>query len=116
MRRGLLTLAAAALLVSACSSSVDPITPGGGLRLSVDPTSLVLAAGDSSTITVNSTAEGTVRWGSTNASVVTVDSVVGLGDPARVRAKAAGTAQLNATISVQGQTFTTSVPVRVGSG
>jgi len=116
MRRGALTLVAAALLASACSSSSDPVTTDGGLRLSVNPTSLVLVQGDSSIITVNSTAEGTVRWGSSNTSVVTVDSIVGLNDPARVRAKGLGTAQLNASIRVQGQTLTTSVPVRVGGG
>ena len=116
MRRGSLTLAVAAVLASACSGSGDPVTTDGGFRLSINPTSFALVAGDSSTVTVNSTIEGTVRWATSNASVVTVDSVVALGDPARVRAKGTGTAQLNATISVQGQTLTTSVPVRVGGG
>ena len=102
-------------LVAACGSTVDPVEQTGPI-VSVNPTSFTFAAGDSSTLTVNSSREGRVRWTSTNPAVVTVDSLVSTGDPARVNARAVGTALLNGVITIDGRSVATSVPVRVGAG
>jgi hypothetical protein len=111
-----ITAIAAVALAAACSAGGTTETIDTGPKISVNQTNLLLVAGDSAPLVVNSNREGTVRWRSSNTSVVTVDTVVATGDPAMVRARAAGTAVINGTIVVSGQTYTTSVPVRVGAG
>jgi hypothetical protein len=116
MSRARVVTIAAVALAAACSAGGTTETIDTGPKISVNTTSFVLVPGDSAPLVVNSNREGTVRWRSTNTSVVTVDTAVATGDPAIVRARAAGTALLNGTIVVSGQTYTTSVPVRVGAG
>jgi hypothetical protein len=106
----------AVAVAAACSAGGTTETMSDVPIVSLNATTLVLAAGDSAPLVVNSNREGTVKWRSTNTSVVTVDTAVAVGDPAMVRARAAGTALLNGTVVVSGQTYTTSVPVRVGAG
>ena len=115
MRIAALVAIASSAMLAACGSSATETTSDVP-SASVTPTSFVLAAGDSSSVTVFSNRAGTVHWHSTNTSVVTVDSLVDTGTPAVVRAHTAGAAQLNATVILSGQTYTTSVPVRVGAG
>ena len=113
--RGAVAAVLAATIVAACSSTVNPTEQSGPI-VSLNPTSFTFAVGDSSTLTVSSSREGRVRWSSTNPAVVTVDSLVTTGDPARVKARGVGTAQLNGVITIDGQSVSTSVPVRVGAG
>ena len=108
-------VALSAVVVAGCGTTTDPAEETGPI-VSLNPQSFTLAAGDSSTLTVNSSVEGRVRWTSTNPAVVTVDSLVSTGDPARVNARAIGTALLNGVITIGGKSVSTSVPVRVASG
>ena len=104
-----------AVVAAGCSSSSGDVTDTGP-SASVSPTSFILAAGDSSVVTVFSPQAGSVAWRSSNPAVVTVDSLVDVGTAAVVRAHAAGSASLNGTVKVGGRTFTPVVSVRVGGG
>jgi len=102
-----------AVTVVACSSLPVDTVPTGPTA-TVTPESITLDVGDSTTVTVNSNGSGTVRWKSTDPTVVAVDSLVQLGDGAKVRARSRGSALLNGTATIDGQPYSTSVPVRVG--
>ena len=111
----LVVVAALTCVAAACGTTTEPVDTTGP-TFSVNPTSFNLVTGDSTVITVLSTREGVVRWKTSNATVVTVDTLVQVGDPARVHARGAGSAALSGTVSIAGQTYTVAVPVRVGSG
>jgi hypothetical protein len=104
----------AVAVVAACSSSANDVA-GTGPNASVIPSSITLDSGDSTTVTIVSNGTGTVRWTSSNPAVVTVDSLVLIGDPAKVRARSRGSAQLNGAATINGVTYQTTVPVRVPS-
>jgi hypothetical protein len=107
-------LALAAAGAGACKSVSEPVSTGPTVTL--NSTSLFLSAGDSAPLIVGSPVEGTVRWKSSNPAIVTVDSLVFVGDPAWVRARSTGSTVLTGVIVLNGQTINASVPVRVGAG
>ena len=115
--------AVAVLLASAAGAcgSIDEPAASTEQNFSINQTSLLLVNGDSavlviSPVPVEPAVNGTVRWASSRPDVVSIDSLVLIGEPARVRARTAGTATLTATVRSPTRTITASVPVRIGAG
>lgn len=82
--------------------------PAGSVELNKSTTTLSLSGTDEETLTATvSPAASTVTWASSSTTVATVTS------GGKVTAKAAGTAVITASITVDGQTFTDSCTVTV---
>ena len=82
--------------------------PAGSVELNKATTTLSLSGTDEETLTATvSPAASTVTWASSSTTVATVTS------GGKVTAKAAGTAVITASITVDGQTFTDSCTVTV---
>jgi hypothetical protein len=100
-----------------CSPGSDPLDTSSSLTFSADPSALLLSPGETQAIVVSSApigpVNGTVKWSSSDVRVVTIDSVVQIGQPATARAVSAGTATLRATVSSATTQTTISVAVRV---
>ena len=111
------TLLVATLAAAGCSPGTEPLGTSSSLTYTADPSALLLSPGETQAIVVNSTpigpVLGTVRWSSSDPRVVTIDSLVQIGQPATARAVGAGTATLRATVSSTGNQTTISVAVRV---
>ena len=120
IRRLFLATLFSAGAVAACSPPTEPLTTSAGLAFTPDPASFFLSVGESQTVTINAFpiggVAGTVKWSSSDPSVVTVDSLVPLGGPATVRAVSIGSAALRATVSANAVQSTVNVPVRVRAG
>jgi hypothetical protein len=108
---------AATLAAGGCSPGTEPLDTSSGLTFMADPAALLLSPGDAQTIVVSSVpigpVLGTVKWSSSDTRVVTIDSLVQIGEPATARAVAAGTATLRATVSSAAIQTTLTVAVRV---
>ena len=111
------TLLVATLAAAGCSPGTEPLNTSSGLTFTADPAALLLSPGETQPIVVSSVpigpVLGTVKWSSSDPRVVTIDSLVPIGEPATARAVSAGTATLRATISSAANQSTLSVAVRI---
>lgn len=117
--RAIVALLGAATL-AACSPGTDLPISTPDITFVADPTAVLIKAGQTTTVVVNSVpttgTNGTVKWTTSDAKVVTVDDKVDLGAPATIRAVAPGTASLSGIVSITGLQSTVSVQVRVTTG
>jgi hypothetical protein len=108
---------AAVLAVGGCSPETEPLNTTSGLTFVVDPSALLLSPNAVDAVVVNSVplgpVLGTVKWATSDARVVTVDSLVAIGDPATVRAVGSGTATLRGTVTSSANQLILTVAVRV---
>lgn len=104
---------ASALVVSACSD--EPVVVRKGMDVVPGSATLTLRAADTTSTRINGAPgiSGSVRWSSTDSTIVEVDAASTLNAPVRVRAVAPGQASLKYFVTTSEVTVAGTIPVTV---
>jgi hypothetical protein len=113
-----LRFVAALALLGGCQSTGDVTIPLAPPRFDLQPASLTLHLGDTTSAAVvfaDDTRRATFRWSSSDTAVVALDSTTASTSRVRMRAVGVGTGAVTVAVTVSGFTYMAAIPVTVSA-